>query len=474
MADFTTLRRTDTPGFAGGEGGHVVVQHEAVLVFAGQGVDDLLVAAGAQGGDHQGLGFAAGEQGGAVGAGQYAMADADGAHGAGIAAVDAGLAGEDAAADDGGFQFEEQVADGVLVWAAFLAGAQGGHHLGTQFLHALAAILLAGDVVGFFQLALAKVLEACDEGLVLGRSLPVPLGLAGFLDELVDGLDGLLHLGVAIDHGAEHDFLGQFLGFGLDHQHGALGAGDDQVKLGFLELGGGGAQHVLAVDVADAGGTDGAVEGHAGDGQGGGSADQGRDVGVDLGVQGEHGGDHLDFIVETVREERADGAVDQAGGQGLLLGRTALALEEAAGDTAGSVKLFLVIDGQGEEILAGLGILGCHDGDQHHRVVHGHHHGTAGLTGDLAGLQGDLMGAIGEGLFHDIEHGFSSHTLNTTLTINNLQFRTTNNGTTKAKSGRKTDRFFSVARSLTFRSSFMPRREDDLLKSPWDQTQAVR
>ena len=41
---------------------------------------------------------------------------------------------------------------------------------------------------------------------------------------------------VAEHDGAEHDVLGELLGFGLDHQHGVGGAGDDEVELGFLHL----------------------------------------------------------------------------------------------------------------------------------------------------------------------------------------------------------------------------------------------
>ena len=35
---------------------------------------------------------------------------------------------------------------------------------------------------------------------------------------------------VAEHDGAEHLVLGELLGLGLDHQHGVLGAGDDQVE----------------------------------------------------------------------------------------------------------------------------------------------------------------------------------------------------------------------------------------------------
>jgi hypothetical protein len=71
VADFTALRATHATRFAGGERRHVVVEHEAVAVFAGQRVDDLLVALGAERGHHQRLRFATGEQRRAVGARQH-------------------------------------------------------------------------------------------------------------------------------------------------------------------------------------------------------------------------------------------------------------------------------------------------------------------------------------------------------------------------------------------------------------------
>jgi hypothetical protein len=87
------------------------VEHEAVFVLAGQRVDALRVAVGAQRGDHQRLGLATREQRRAVGARQHAVADLDRAHGAGVAAVDARLAGQDLAAHDARFDLEQQVVD---------------------------------------------------------------------------------------------------------------------------------------------------------------------------------------------------------------------------------------------------------------------------------------------------------------------------------------------------------------------------
>ena len=48
--------------------------------------------------------------------------------------------------------------------------------------------------------------------------------------------------------GAEHDFFGELLGFRFHHQHGVLGAGHDEVELGFGATVDGEVQHILAID----------------------------------------------------------------------------------------------------------------------------------------------------------------------------------------------------------------------------------
>jgi hypothetical protein len=263
------------------------MQHEVVAVAAGERFDSLLVAAGAQRGDHQGLGFAAREQGGTVGARQDAGADGDRPHGARVAAVDARLAGEDAAAHHLGFHGVEQVLDDV--------GLRGVHVGIDHFLeHPVAhhvdgglARLLLLDRVGLVQIVAAKgvhLLDQCGRGL---RSGPIDRVLAGFVGQIVDGVDGGLHLVVAEDHGAKHDIFRQLIGFRLDHQHGAVGAGNHQIQLGKLELGLGRVEHVLAIDIADARRAQGAAERQAGQGQGGRGADQGGDVGIDFGIGGQ-------------------------------------------------------------------------------------------------------------------------------------------------------------------------------------------
>ena len=154
--------------------------------------------------------------------------------------------------------------------------------------------------------------------------------------------------------GAEHVVLGKLLGLRFDHQHGVGGAGDDEVELQFGQLVDLRVEDEGAVDQADAGAADRAHEGHAGDGQRGRGGDHGDDVGIVLEVVREHGRDDLRLAAEALDEERADRAVDQPRDERLVLARPAFALEIAARDLAGGEGLFLVVDGEREEVDARL------------------------------------------------------------------------------------------------------------------------
>src|SRR3546814_6936385 len=95
--------------------------------------------------------------------------------------------------------------------------------------------------------------------------------------------------------------------------------------------------------------------------------DQREDVGFIMAVIAQNLSDGVDLVIETFGEQRADRAVDQAADQRFLFRRAAFALEEAAGDAAGRRIFFLVMDGQGKEVLAFLDLLGGGDGAQDDR-----------------------------------------------------------------------------------------------------------
>jgi GNAT superfamily N-acetyltransferase len=98
---------------------------------------------------------------------------------------------------------------------------------------------------------------------------------------------------------------------------------------------------------------------------------------------------HLHFIEEAIGEQRADRAIDEARVQRLFFGGATFTLEETTRDAARGVGLLDVVDGQGEEVLAGHGLLGGYRGDEHHGVAHRDQHRGRGLAGDFAGFDGD-------------------------------------------------------------------------------------
>src|SRR6185436_11200606 len=369
VADLAPLGEAVAPRLAGGVRGHVVVEHEALAVFAGQRVDDLLVAPGAERDRHQRLGLAAGKQRRAVGARQHADPHGDRAHGARVAAVDARLAVEDLAAHDLRLEVEADVLHGLGSRTTFGAYANGLEYP-------------LPDRVDRFR---ARLLLLDAERLAQVR-----------LGELVDRLDRGLHLLVAVGHAAEHDVLGELERLRLHHHHARLGAGDDQVQLRLLQLARRGVEDVLAVDVADAARADGPVERHARQGQRRRHADHRRDVRVDFRIERQNLRHDLDFVVEAVGEQRPDRPIDEARGQRLFFGGAAFALEEAAGDLARRVGLLGVVDGQREEFLPGLGGFRRGDRGEDDGVVHRDQHRTVRLAGDLAGLEGDLVVAVGK------------------------------------------------------------------------------
>ncbi len=384
------------------------MEHEAVGVLAHQGVDALLVARGAQRGHHQRLRLAAREQRGAVRARQHAGANRDRPHGARVAPVDARLAGENLVADDLGFQLEDEILDLVGVAGRRVGRDAFGFDLGDDFLQALLPRLLLAQLIGFAQQRLGQRADGRHHRLVLGGGCPVPQRLAGLFDQRVDRLDHRLLLLVAEDHGAQHDFLRKLIGFGLDHQHGCFGAGDDEVQLRRRKFGLGRIQHVLAVDVGNARRADGAVERQAGNGQRRRGADHRGDVRIHFRVHRHHGGDHLHFVVEAFGEQRTDRPVDQARRQRFLFRGAPFALEEPARDLARGVGLFLIVDGQRKEVLADARALGALRGDQNHGVAQADHDGAAGLAGDLAGFEGQRVGAVLDRFLDVLEHDWGS------------------------------------------------------------------
>jgi hypothetical protein len=384
MTDLAPLRRAHHAGLAHAEGREVVMQHERFFALAGQAIDDLRIAPGAQRGDHQRLRLAAGEERRAVGAREHAGADIDGTHRLRVASVDARMTLEDALAHQPVLEVEELGSHLIGGELGLLARGKRGERRALDLRDLRVALLLLGDRIGRDQLLLRERGHRVLQFRVRLRRGPRPLRLAGLGGELVDRLDGDLHLLVSEDDGAQHGVLIETFRLGFDHEHAFGGARHHEIELRVGELRRGGIQNVLAVLVADARRADRAQERHAGNRERRGGAEERGDVGIDLGVDRKHRGDDLHVVDESFRKQRPDGTIDQTRGERLLLGGTALALEEAAGNAARGIGLFLIVDREGKEIAARGRLLHAHRGDEHHRLAHAHEDGAVGLTRELA------------------------------------------------------------------------------------------
>ena len=406
MADLAAAGRAHPAGLADRIGREVVVQQEVRARGAVQRVDHLLVVAGAERGHHQCLGLAAGEERRAVGARQHADLGDDRADRRQVAAVDAAAVVEDVPAHDVGFELLDHRVERRV---GLLLLAQRGEDRRLRRGDGVLALELVADAEGCaHRLAAGGLGALVERGRVRGGEGEGLLrGVLGHVD---DQVDHRLHLLVAELDRAEHLGLRELVGLGLDHHDRVLGAGDDELEplLGvvaqLLHVVDGRVQHVGAVDEAHPRRADRAHERHARQGQRGRGGDHADDVGVVLHVVGEDGDDDLDLVPEALDEKRPDRTVDQAGGQHFLLGRPRLALEEAARDLAGGVGLFLVVDRQREEVLAGLGALLVDDGREHAGLAIGGDDGGVGLAGDPSGFERERVMPPLDRFLDDVEH----------------------------------------------------------------------
>ena len=203
---------------------------------------------------------------------------------------------------------------------------------------------------------------------------------------------------MAPPNGFEHHTLGQLGRIRFNHHHSGFGRSDDEIHFRGLALGHRWVQDVLTVGVTDAGSANRRSEWDASEVERSGCADDRWNVRIDLRIERHYGRDDLNFVVETFGKQRANRAINQARRERLFLAWAAFALEETAGDFACSVGLFLIVDGQREEVLAFFN--GClRDGrNEHDGVAVANEHGGIGLTANFAGLKGEGMCAILNGL----------------------------------------------------------------------------
>ena len=204
-----------------------------------------------------------------------------------------------------------------------------------------------GDLVGIF--LLHRNGQCFDRGRCFRN---IPHIFRAHFGEVDDAINNRLECSPAFHDRIQHNFFGQFLGFGFNHQNTFFGSGNNQIKVKAGDILHRRVDDEFTVFVTNARRANRTHERDTGNGEGGRTADQGDDVWIVFQIMRYDGCHNLHFVEEVFREERADWAVDQTGSQRFFLRWTGFALEEATRDFTGGVCFFLIMDGKGEEILA--------------------------------------------------------------------------------------------------------------------------
>ncbi len=237
VADLAAARRTEELRLAHGEGGEVVVQQEALVDVAVDGVQPLGVASHPEGGGHQPLGLPTGEDGGTVDARQDAHLAGDRPDLVELAAVGAHPVVDDLLPHHLRLDVVQERLDRV-------AEVPVGVELGEAFLlHRVERRLALELPLNHVRLGDLGGGEGADVRLHGGKGgVGLHLGqgagrLAHLLGPLALQLAQAADLIVGEHQGVDHHRLGDLLPTGLHHVDRVVGTGDHQVEVGVLELG---------------------------------------------------------------------------------------------------------------------------------------------------------------------------------------------------------------------------------------------
>ena len=185
---------------------------------------------------------------------------------------------------------------------------------------------------------------------------------------------------------SDHVIFRNLVHFAFHHHDVVHRGGHDHVDVGALHILNGGVHHEFAIHATYAHLGNRALEGDVGNGDGGGSCETCKTVGQEVLVAGNQGHNDLSFSVEVFREKGTDGAIDQAGNEDFILGRTGFAFEETAGETTHSAVFLLIFDLQRHKVSAFHSLFFATYSSQNHGVTHGDDSSAVGLLRQFSGF----------------------------------------------------------------------------------------
>ena len=203
------------------------------------------------------------------------------------------------------------------------------------FVQGVATLRLVGQLIGCGNILADELFQLVFSRGKVSLFGHFPWVFGGLFGQFDDGFDNFFTGVMREQYGAEHDFFRQLIGFGFDHHHCVIGCGNDQIEVAFGNLFVGRVQDILAVQITNARGADGAHERNAADGHCSRGSHQREDIRLILAIIGHDMRDTVDLVIETLRKQRPHRPVNQARNQRFLFGRSAFTLEKATGNTTG-------------------------------------------------------------------------------------------------------------------------------------------
>ena len=210
---------------------------------------------------------------------------------------------------------------------------------------------LVGDAESLFDTGRCKTLDRRLQALRQLDHVVLELleGTPGHLDELTLETDQLAHGVVGQVQPFDELLLGDLERGTFDHHDRVLGAGHDDVHVGELELLEGGVDDPFVLNPADPDSGDRSLPRDRREQDRRGRAEHAPHVGVVLLVRRDHEARDLRLVAVVLREERAERTIDLASRNRGLVAGASLALDEAARELAGGVRLLPILDGEREE-----------------------------------------------------------------------------------------------------------------------------
>jgi len=212
------------------------------------------------------------------------------------------------------------------------------------------------------------------------------------LAKLVDAVDDDRALLVRFEDRVADLLFGNLAGESFDHADRIARRRHDEVEVALLHVGVGRQHDDLPVDATEPYRGERLEERDLRDVQCRARADHGEHVGIVLLVGGEDGRVDLHFVEVIGGEERTGGAIDHARGERFLRARPRLALDEAAGELAGRVGSFAVLDLEREEVPTRDDPSG-HRRAEHDRLAAANDDRAMSLLGEFSGFESDDLTA---------------------------------------------------------------------------------